>query len=151
MGAIIAWLAEMLDNPYVFRNHRRFAAYGVNRIGRMGFSQAEAIQALSWLPHLQHHSLILRRPPARKSSFRPLYTEETGLFSSDGFQHLMHIYSLQLLSVHQLEQLLSHIREEDLAPVDTETLRELLYELFPIYSPRGTPFYGALPNSERPQ
>lgn len=147
----MAWLAETLDNPYVLRNHRRFAAYGMDRLTRLGFSADEVMQALLWLPQLRDHSLLFRRPPASAASFRPLGEEDTQLFSADAFRQLMQMYSLHLLSVHELEQLLTHIRQEELAPVDTELLEDLLYELFPTYSPHGTPFFAGLPNPEQVQ
>lgn len=151
LGAVVAWFAETLDNPYVLRNHRRFASYGIDRLTRMGFSSADVVQALFWLPQLRNHGLLLQRPPSRVTSFRPLHEEEAQLFSEDAFRRLMQMYSLQLLSVHDLEQLLTHIREEDLAPVDAALLEELLYELFPTYSAQGTPFFAGLPNPERVQ
>ncbi|MDW7997199.1 MAG: DUF494 family protein [Bacteroidota bacterium] len=141
----------MLDNPYVMRNHRRFAVHGMNRLSRLGFSSTEVLQALFWLPHVRTHTLLFRRPPAQTASFRPFYGGETQLFSADGFHRLMQMYSLHLLSVHDLEQLLTHIQAEELPPVDTETLEELLYELFPTYSTQGMPFYTGLPSPERVQ
>lgn len=151
LGAVVAWFAETLDNPYVLRNHRRFASYGIDRLTRMGFSPTDVMQALFWLPRLRNHVLLIRRPPSRASSFRPLHEEEAQLFSDDAFRRVMQMYSLRLLTVHDLEQLLTYIREEDLAPVDTEMLEELLYELFPTYSAHGTPFFAGLPNPEQVQ
>ncbi len=141
----------MLDNPYAFGNHRRFAAYGIERLTRMGFFSAEALQALSWLSRGRNHALLLQRPPSRKSSFRPFPVEEVHLFSEEAFRRLMQMYSLRLLSIYDVEQLLAYIQKEALAPVDADTLDALFYELFPVYSARGTPFFAGLPDPERAQ
>lgn len=135
----------------MLRNHRRFAAYGMERLARLGFSGNEVMQALLWLPQLRNYELLFRRPPSRSSSFRPFHADEAQLFSEDALRRLMHMYWLNLLTVNDLEQLLTRIQYEELAPIDVETLEELLYELFPTYSPDGMPFFGGVPNPEHAQ
>ncbi len=119
----------------------------MRRLARLGFSRRETVQALLWLPELRYHHLLFRRPRTHAVSFRPLPDTQTmHLFSHDGLQRLLQLYSGGLLSVHDLEQILTYIHAEELAPVDAATLDELLYELLPTYSAAGTPFFTSFPD-----
>lgn len=78
-------------------------------------------------------------------SLRPFPDHRTAqLFSDDSLQRLLPLYSGGLLSIHDLENLLTHIHAEDFAPVDAITLDELLYELFLTDSDKGTPSFASL-------
>jgi uncharacterized protein Smg (DUF494 family) len=138
-----------MDNPAAFRNPRRFTASGISRLARMGFAEREAVIALLWLSRLRGFPdmPIFSLPPSRSSSFRPL-AEELELLSAPAVAQLFRLQELQLLSVHDLEQLFHHIREFELAPVQAEDLPYLFARCCPLYTREGLPLYVERPNPD---